>query len=165
MLVVKHPTLFASLLEHLIDFKLYAIVRNPLSLLLSWQVSTMRIAEGRAPVAERHHPNLKSRLQNCREDATGRMLVLLDFFFSRFAEYLPGRILFYEDIIRTQGKSLILINHNAVNISANLSCRNRGHIDDRRKVELCAARLLADKNNSCWRFYSKSDVEDLLAFR
>ncbi|HUK63438.1 MAG TPA: hypothetical protein VLV15_08895, partial [Dongiaceae bacterium] len=59
LLVLKHPSAFTALLDTLRGrFPSFAVVRNPLSILGSWNSVQMGFREGRAPIAEELDPAL-----------------------------------------------------------------------------------------------------------
>ena len=59
-LIIKHPAAFTALLPELAGrFPCYAVIRNPLSALASWNSTKMPVNDGRAPAAEQHDPRLK----------------------------------------------------------------------------------------------------------
>jgi hypothetical protein len=106
-LVVKHNAAFAALLPQLAArFETLAIVRHPLAVLASWNSVALPVRDGRVPAGERLDPALAQRL-DATSDRTARQLLVLDWFFARFAHALPReRVLRYEDIVATQGDLL-----------------------------------------------------------
>jgi hypothetical protein len=161
-LYVKHPSYFSAFLPFLTKrFVCFASVRNPLAVLLSWQSSGMSVAGGRVPAAEAIAPDLKRRLDD-EQDTLDRQIILLDFFFGRFAEFLPGRTIRYEDVVATGGKALGAIDPRARDLDVDLRSRNRASrmpLDEVRRI----AEALLGSENACWKFYARGDVEDVLA--
>jgi hypothetical protein len=106
-LVVKHNAAFAALLPELAGrFETLAIVRHPLSVLASWNSVDLPVRDGRVPAGERLDSALAAALQ-AQPDRLARQLVVLDWFFGRFAAHLPAdRVLRYEDIVASQGAVL-----------------------------------------------------------
>ena len=106
-LVVKHNAAFAALLPQLAArFQTLAIVRHPLAVLASWNSVALPVRAGRIPAGERLDPALAQRL-DATADRTARQLLVLDWFFARFAAALPReRVLRYEDIVASQGELL-----------------------------------------------------------
>jgi hypothetical protein len=70
LLVLKHPSAFTALLE-LRTFPSFAIVRNPLAILGSWNSVQMGFRDGHAPIAEQLDPTLHP-LQLTKTASTGR---------------------------------------------------------------------------------------------
>lgn len=106
-LAIKHNAAFAALLPELAQAYLtFAIVRNPLAVLASWNSVALPVGEGRLPVGERLDPVLARELARI-PDHTRRQLRILEWFFSRFASALPAdAILRYEDVVATHGAVL-----------------------------------------------------------
>lgn len=106
-LVLKHNAAFAALLPALAThFEAYAIVRNPLPVLCSWQSVDLPVRDGHVPAGERLAPELAMRLARL-DSPTGRQLAILDWFFERFEHGLPAtKVLRYEDIVASQGQVL-----------------------------------------------------------
>lgn len=106
-LVVKHNAAFAALLPQLRDaIETYAVVRNPMAVLASWQSVELPVTQGHAPAGERLDPVLAQELLR-HPTVAARQLELLDWFFARFAAHLPPeRVLRYEDIVASGGALL-----------------------------------------------------------
>lgn len=161
-LCIKHPSMFTARLPQMVDvFDCYGLVRNPLSVLLSWRDCGMPVARGRIPAAEGVDAELAARL-DAQESVFDRQLVLLDYFFGRFADYLPERVVKYEDVVATGGRALQRIVPAAAGLDEPLVSRNDRALGQDAEVLRIAERLLRD-DNACWRFYERSDVEALLA--
>jgi hypothetical protein len=72
---------FTALLEGLTHcFPTYALVRNPLSVLASWNSVALPVRQGRLPMAERLDPSLRRMLRR-RSDRFERQICLLGWFF------------------------------------------------------------------------------------
>ena len=115
-LFVKHNALFAALLEDLIElFDVYAVVRNPMSVLVSWQTVDLPVHFGRLPMGEKFDKKLSFQLRTT-ESVLEKQLLVLGWFYKRFNDFInPSRIIRYEDVISSQGRSL----HNVVKNTAN----------------------------------------------
>lgn len=161
-LCVKHPAFFTAALPVLTEhFACFAITRNPLSVLLSWRSSGMAVADGRMPSAERFDPALAAALAE-ENDVLARQFVLMDYCFRQYRRFLPGRTIKYEDIIATGGKVLSAINSQAVLLNEPLQSRNRlGLSNDPEAIAIAKATI--DRNSPCWDFYTRDEVEALIA--
>lgn len=106
-LVIKHNAAFAALLPTLAaQFDTFAIVRNPLAIIASWQSVELPVQQGHVPAGERLDPALAGRLQ-ANPDVLERQLLVLDWFFRQFQAHLPStHVLRYEDIVASQGSLL-----------------------------------------------------------
>ncbi len=162
VLVVKHPAAFTAVLESLIKrFPCYAVIRNPLSVLASWNSTELPVANGHAHNAERLDIDLAQTLERI-EDTTDRQLQLLSWFFEKYQKILPeGSILRYEDIITSGGKSLGVIAPEALALNELLECKNRNRLYDTELMRFLQQKLLKT-DGAFWQFYSKESVELLL---
>jgi hypothetical protein len=163
-LIVKHNSAFAAVLHALSEaLPVYAIVRNPLSVLASWQTVPIPVHFGHARLAEAIDPDLAARL-SALPDTLDRQLHLVAWFFERFVNILPSSsILRYEDIVATDGKLLELIHPSAADLSVTLASRNQAKVYDRTAMRQLGERLLATEG-AYWGpgLYSRDDVAELL---
>lgn len=160
-LFIKHPAFFTALLPCLErHFPCYVNIRNPLSVLLSWRATRFNVMHGRAPAAEMMNAALKNRL-DAHEDVLDRQLILLNFFYGRYAACNAATIIRYEDVIATSGRILSALNRQAFQLNVPLESRNSKEIGSSLDVLRVAERLL-DNENACWLFYSRDDVRALL---
>lgn len=106
-LVIKHNAAFTALLPLLAErFETIAIVRHPLSVLASWNSVDLPVRDGRLPAGERLDAALAARLA-LEPLRLHRQLIVLDWFFARFATALPpSRVVRYEDLIASHGAEL-----------------------------------------------------------
>jgi len=157
-LCLKHPAFFTAALPILASaFECYAIVRNPLAVLLSWRNAPMAVAEGWMPAAQRHDSALDAALR-AQSSVLDRQFILLDYCFRQYAEHLPGRTLKYEAIIASRGRSLALIDRRAQELDEPLESRN-GRMLGSDAAATGIAKRLVDRESPCWAFYDRSDVE------
>lgn len=159
-LILKHPAAFTALIENLVEvFPVYAVIRNPVSVLMSWNTLDVPISRGHAPMAECLDSNLKLMLNNI-EDNLDRQISLLSWFFDKYYKYLPsGNIVRYEDIISSSGENLSrIISFDGV-IDSSLKSKNNNPLYDQslRSEIIDRLRMTAD-DWSGWKYYSRSDV-------
>jgi hypothetical protein len=161
-LVVKHVGVFTALLEGLTHcFPTYALVRNPLSVLASWNSVALPVRQGRLPMAERLDPSLRRMLRR-RSDRFERQICLLSWFFETYRRVLPpSAVLRYEDIVQSGGRALGAIIPEAARLDVPLQSRNVSPLYDPSLVRALGERLLR-ADGSYWEFYSREDVERLL---
>jgi hypothetical protein len=162
-LVVKDPPMFTALLPILVQrFPTFALVRNPLAVLASWNSVDIPAKRGRVPKAEAYDPDLARRM-TAIEDRLGRQLGLLDWWCERFELFLSeDHIIRYEDLVSSGGRALAGLVPAAGGLDEPLSERNANKIYAREDVAKIAEKLLASKG-AYWRFYSRDSVEELLA--
>jgi hypothetical protein len=160
-LIIKHPNAFTVLLPLLRDhFECFAIVRNPLAVLLSWNSTRAKWQEGFVPMAEKLDELLHNQLMRAKSTFE-RQLFILARYFTIIREALPlSQVLRYEDIIETGGSVLSAICPEAERLACYLSNLNTNAAYDRAKVDLFTGELL---HSSCnWApFYGKKDIVSL----
>jgi hypothetical protein len=162
-LVVKHPNAFTALLPHLSSrWRCFALVRDPLALLLSWNSTRAAWTDGHVPMAEAFDPGLRARLA-AEPDRIGRQLVILAWYFEQYRHWLPReRILRYEELIASGGRALAGIVPAAASLDEPLENRNANPTYDRSLVRPLGDRLLAT-DGAMWDFYPRDRIVDRLA--
>ncbi len=100
LLVVKHNALFSAMLDQLSQaVECFAIIRNPLAVLASWQSVDLPVNRGHIPMAEQFDAALKQKLQSTA-DVLDRQLIILDWFFDCYLRKLHlANIVRYEDVV------------------------------------------------------------------
>ncbi|MFI5008677.1 MAG: hypothetical protein ACHQDY_00205 [Solirubrobacterales bacterium] len=162
-LVLKHPVLFTAMLGVLRErFSVFAIVRNPLAVMGSWEGMPMMVRTGDLGLPAVVAPELSNRLAGI-EDVTERQLCLLDWYFGMYEKLLPReRIVRYEEIVSSGGTALASIVPAAVTLRVALEGRNATAVYDREHM-LEVGNLLLSRGQAPWRsFYPASAVEELL---
>lgn len=161
-LVVKHISAFAAVLPELVErFPVYAVVRNPLPVLASWNSIDFNLRKGHIPAAERLDPELRDALA-ALDDPLDRQLHIMAWLHGRFRANLPdSSILRYESIVETGGACLEVIRPSAAGLNEKLESRNLNQIYDRDMVVKIGERLLASEG-AHWESYPKESVERLL---
>jgi hypothetical protein len=162
-LVIKHPNLFTATLSTLqTRYPCYAIVRNPLATLLSWQSIQATVNDGHVPVGESFDPQLKLDLA-AEPDRLGRQLIILRWCYTRYATLLPRKhVIRYEDLVSSGGRALAVIDPDAAAHAEPLDSRNTSNLYDAALVCRLADRLLEDES-IYGGFYRPSDIENLRA--
>lgn len=160
-LLIKHNALFTALLPELHEaFPMYAIVRNPLSVLASWNSVALPVNEGHIPAGEMYSPELKDLLA----DTPGRIerqLHILEWFCQSFARDLPNRILRYEDFVADPtviGRTLSLPTPYKGSVQTRAS-RNQAY--DLVLMEQLYRRLMRF-GEAIWEFYSRDQITELM---
>jgi hypothetical protein len=164
VLAIKHPVAFTALLQPLSQrFECFAIIRNPLATLASWNsLDWLNVGKGHAPIGEKLDAQLQRDL-SAEPDAIERQLHILEWFYERFRKFLPDRaIVKYEDLVASHGRELAKFFSAAADFDENLSSKNVNKFYDRALMLDLGQRLLQRKG-VIWDFYSKRDVENLMA--
>lgn len=161
-IAIKHPAAFTALLPELASrFPCYAIIRNPLSALASWNSTGMPVNDGHAPAAEQLDPCLKNKLSSI-EDRYDRQLALLNWYFEQYKRHLkPNSIIRYEDIIESGGSVLATITPSAAILSEELENQNRSDVYDWGGISPLVERLL-NCDGAYWDYYSRDAVREVL---
>lgn len=162
-LCIKHNGLFTSLLIELTAFfPCYAIIRNPLAILASWNSVDIPINKGHIPVAENIDQELSQKL-NTMPDKIDRQFYILSWFFNHYKKALPReKIIRYEDIIASGGASLQIVVPEAIKLSEPLINKNLHQLYDRELMSALGERLLITEGDF-WHFYTHEDVKTLLS--
>lgn len=160
-LAIKQPAFFTAILKNLVKsglFNCFAIVRNPLSVLLSWNSVDMPVSRGRVPAAEAFDAELKANLDQI-DGLHDRQVFLLNWFFQAYLNYLPAeQIIFYEKMISTEGRSLSAINPMAMNLREALSSKNNNSLYNSELKQILLSKLLNQKEGAFWSFYNKDQL-------
>ena len=163
-LVIKHNAMFTAALKALASrIDTFAIVRNPLAVLGSWNSVGLPVRDGRIPVGERLDPMLARRL----EQETGvleRQIIVLDWFFTQYATHLARhRVLAYEEIVASQGRTLFERLGLRGPADDTLSERNASTAYRRDHIDRCADALRS--RNGAWNVWYPRDAIDGLHAR
>ncbi len=159
-LIIKHNALFTALLPELAaSFPMYAIVRNPLAVLASWNLVDLPINKGHIPAAEQFDRNLKNTLA-VTSDLLDRQLHILEWFCVRYLRHLNGRWLRYEDFVK---EPLSLVNTLGLPAPGALiptrESKNTGY--DLVLMEKLYTRLCAF-GEAIWSIYPRAQVDELM---
>jgi hypothetical protein len=162
ILAVKQPGPFTAMLDRLITcFPVYAIVRNPLATLASWNSVDLAIQGGHFAIVERFDPSLRARLVAI-DDAIDRQIHMLGWFHDQIRRYLPDEaIIRYEAIVETGGKALAVFQPAAASLDERLQSQNTSDHYDHERMLRVGERLLRS-DGAYWESYTKQSVEWLL---
>jgi hypothetical protein len=162
LLAVKHNAVFAVLLPELAKkYPCYSVIRNPLSILASWNSITIPLSRGSCPPFEAMEPGFKRSLQKI-SDLHDKQLFILSAVFEKFMILPKNSILRYEDIVSSGGKALARIVPGAAFLEEDLENKNLNELYDRELMLQLGEKLLK-YDGAFWEFYGKNEVEDLLA--
>ncbi|ASF46106.1 hypothetical protein [Methylovulum psychrotolerans] len=162
-LCVKHNGLFALLLGELTSFfPCYAIIRNPLAVLASWNSVDIPVNYGHIPVAENADRELFQAL-SAIPDRLDRQFHILSWFFGQYKNTLPKeKIIRYEEVIESGGSSLKMVTSGASKLAEPLVNRNVNDLYDKALMLSLGERLL-NTEGEYWQFYTPEDVKSLLS--
>lgn len=159
-LIIKHNALFTVLLPELVDaFPVYAIVRNPLAVLASWNLVDLPINKGHIPAAEQFDLKLQRQLAGI-PDALDRQLHILEWFCRSYVDYLNGRWMRYEDFVVNPASLVATLNLPEPLAAIPVrSSRNSGY--DLALMEELYSRLVVS-GEAIWQIYSREQVQELM---
>jgi hypothetical protein len=162
LLCIKHPGVFTAILEGLVKrFQCYALIRNPLSVLSSWNTVETAINNGHAPAAEGLDKSLKTTL-GALEHKIERQLYLMSWFYEKYKTLLPASsIIRYEDIVSSGGRALSVITPLANRLEEQFESKNKNELYDRKLMATLGEKLL-NADGAFWDFYSKESVKTLI---
>lgn len=160
-LVIKHNALFTGLLPELAQvLPVFAVVRNPLAVLASWNQVDLPVNQGHIPAGEMFCPSLRETLASI-PDRIDRQLYILEWFCERFRAKLSGRVLCYEEFVADAsviGRRMELKTSCQGNL---LSRTNRNSAYDLPLMEELYGRLIGF-GDAIWSFYSRDQVAELM---
>lgn len=183
-LAIKQPGMFTALLPTLVKrFPCFAIIRNPLAIMLSTstlqpgnkrrkdrsattgsqQTNNKRRRSRSAKIT--YDPQLGERLGESRKEGADKIdqrLMRLHYTFERYQESLPeSHIIRYEDICSSRGRALEVIVPAAGGLDEPLENKNLNPLYPRDKVFRLGEKLL-ESEGAYWNFYSREDVEEII---
>ena len=155
-LVIKQNAHFTFLLDRLIhEFPCAAILRNPISVIASWNTIDAPVARGTLTVLETLDPAFHARLEQI-PDLLDRQIVLLDAMFQRYRDTPGLTIVRYEEMIASSGQALSAIVPGALELHEPLESRNRSSIYDPEVMERIKTSVLAFRG--AWLDYYPEQV-------
>ena len=162
LLAVKHNAAFTALLEPLAKrFETFAAVRNPLSVLASWNSVSLPVGRGHVPTAEAIDKELARDLAAI-DDVVGRQIRILDWFCTRFRDAVPAdHVIRYEDVVETGGRALSVVTPLAASLDEKLKSKNRNDLYDAAAMREIGRRLIGTEG-AYWHFYTRESVEELI---
>ncbi len=163
LLAIKHNGAFTAVAHHLVhQYRCFAVIRNPLPVLLSWQTVDIPLNRGRMPVAEAIDTELHRNL-NRLTDHLDRQIFILNWFFERYYQFFSEKnIIRYEDLVKEGSTYLTKITPGACLSSGQLSSRNTSSLYTRELVPEITARL-KNTGGHFTHFYSISEIESVLS--
>ncbi len=163
-LVIKHNAHFSFLLEELVnDFECFAIIRNPLAVVASWNTIKAPVSEGNLKVLKGLDPQLEKKLWKI-PDVIDRQIQLIDVLFGHLNTLEERQIITYENIIETGGEALYPISSHASSLNEKLSNTNLNKRYPSELMEVIYKKLIQKNtaSNNWRRFYSASDFEKVM---
>lgn len=160
-LIIKHNALFAALIRPLqSQFRLYALVRNPLPVLASWRSVNLPVGHGRLPMGEAFDPKL-SQVLNAESDLLERQLVILRWFFDRYRQLKDDQVLSYEKLMSSDGAILSKLTPHRCDTPIRVSPQYKNSMLPHEEYRHLA-RTLIERNEIYEGFYSQAQISSTL---
>ena len=160
-LIIKHNAFFAALLPELAKhFDVYALVRNPLSVLASWQTVDLPVNRGRLPAGEKLSRVLSAQL-NKEPSNLERQVAIIDWFFKQYATLPKEKIIFYEQLMSGDLSSLERISGKVLAEAGREKSKNQYTSYDKDMMVKLGEKLV-QASGEYTGFYSRQDIEDLM---
>jgi ribosome-associated protein YbcJ (S4-like RNA binding protein) len=159
-LIIKEPGIFTAILKNLSEyFPTYAIIRNPLSVLASWNSVPFHVTKGRTPISRLDIALAQGLAKIKDKDKIEKQIYILSWFYEQYKTFLSEQsILRYENIVASGGKALSAIQSQATTLNESLQSKNINKLYDKKLMLVLGKKLL--KSDGCfWEFYSKDSVE------
>jgi hypothetical protein len=162
VLVVKHTAGFTGLLEQLSrKHPCFAVIREPIATLASWATIDAPIRNGRTPAAERLDPRLAAALAKI-DSVLDRQIHILEWYLERFRCLPEYRVIRYDAIVSSGGRSLNVIAPAATSLAEPLSRKNDNPLYDQEHMIQIGRRLIV-RSGVLWDFYDRVATERVLA--
>jgi hypothetical protein len=159
-LALKHNALFTIMVSQLQElYPTYAIVRNPLSILGSWNSVEIPVTRGEVRAAQWLAPQLTEQLEEI-PDIYDKQLHILNWYFNQYLSLPKDNVLKYEEIIRSNGHALKVIHPKAIHLNKPLESKNKSNLYNKDLMKKLADKLLKT-DHAYWSFYNRSDVENI----
>jgi hypothetical protein len=156
-LILKHNAHFTFLLPDLVNhFPCFAVIRNPVSVIASWNTIDAPVARGLLNVLPYLRPDLHKQLEKV-QDLLDRQVLLLHFFFEEYLKNPEIQIIRYEDIITSGGSVLKEIVPEAAFFHEALNSKNNSKIYERVHPESIRERLEKFKG-AYQRYYEAGEL-------
>lgn len=160
-LAIKHNGHFSFLLDDLVgQYPCFAVIRNPLATIASWQTIAAPVAQGNLKILRFLNPDLYCALDQI-EDVLDRQIVLLHALFGCYEKLDSSHVIKYEQIIESGGKALHPIVPAASLLDAVLSNKNRNPLYKEEQFEKIASKL-TQTDGPIWNYYERKEVWRLL---
>lgn len=160
-LVLKHNAEFTQLLPELMnEFSVFAIVRNPLAVIISWRTVEIPVSKGRISKSQWLSPEFHQMLLQ-KKDLLDRQLFILDWYFRQFKALPTSHVIRYEEMINTGGKILCKIADNNLPFDPNLKDMHRLPPGGLPEANILLDKLM--KYQGSWLDdYSETDIKEYL---
>lgn len=160
-LVMKHCAEFSLLFPELTrKYNCFATIRNPLALLGSWNSVNVPVSRGKVAKSKKVLPSFHKQIEAI-DELYDKQLFILSWYFQQYDSLSVDHIIRYEELVASNGRLLSKIVDKEVVLPISLKNRNHSQQYDKEVIAQLAEKLL-ESEGAYWKYYSKSDVEQLL---
>ena len=162
-LAMKHCAEFTLLFPEILEkYSVFAVIRNPLALLGSWNSVNVPVSRGRVAKAQKLNKWLFDKLENMGNDILGRQLFIMSWYFEQFKLLSSERIIRYEDIVTKPSWTISRISGRELSGKyPEMSNKNTSDYYDSEFLKIAGPRLL-ESEGSYWDFYSREDIINII---
>ncbi len=157
-LIMKHCAEFSLILPELTkQYDCYAIIRNPLSVIASWQSVNVPVSRGKVAKSKLFLTELHKTLESL-DKLEEKQYHILNWYFSQFEKLPPENIISYEEIIASQGEVLSGITEQIRKSKNHLESRNDNPLYNKEKLTFIY-KMLLKRGGNFESFYSKNELK------
>ena len=159
-LVIKHNAHFSFLLDQLMPhFSCYVIIRNPLATIASWNTINAPVSRGNLNVLRTLDLGLYEKMESI-PNLIDRQVHLLHELITCYRNVESSKIIRYEDMVQSRGRSLSVISENASLLNEGLENKNENSLYDESLIKEIKSKLLSF-DGAYWEYYNRDDVSKL----
>jgi len=160
LLCVKQNEPFLFLLDELKNkFSCFAIIRNPLAVLASWNCVDFSLQTGYSKIFKKLNHPLHQQLYKIKNKHE-RQILILHAMYQQIALLPSDRVIRYEEIIASHGSVLQKITPQAAYLNEPLVNKNTNVLYDKKIIQTLSEKLL-DFQGAYLQFYSPSNILQL----
>ncbi len=157
-LVIKQNAHFTFLLDRLREqYPCFAVIRNPVSTIASWNTIQAPVARGNLTVLKTLNPGLYEELERI-PGLLDRQVRLAHELFACYLQLGEEQLIRYEQMAESGGAALGRIIPEAAALNETLESKNRNKLYPRQLLDEIKAALLSF-DGAYWAFYSRDEVE------
>ncbi len=156
-LVIKQNGHFSFLLEDLKEeYECFSVIRNPLTVLASWNSIQAPVSRGNLNVLKGLDPILWDRLEGIN-NIYDRQITLLNELFNTLQYISNKNLIRYEDLISTGGKNLFVLHPEASKLNEHMENQNSKNKYDKETLFQLAGKLIS-KGGAWTSYYDEADL-------
>ncbi|MGB1249597.1 MAG: hypothetical protein ACPG8W_03125 [Candidatus Promineifilaceae bacterium] len=162
LLCLKQNELLTFSLNQLVTrFRCYAIIRNPLAVLASWNSVNFSLKNARSHVSQHLKLPIVKQLEAI-PNVYDRQIHILDKMYQQYYDFVDEQnIIRYEEIISSNGQVLQKIAPEALELNATLASKNQNKLYDPKLMKHLLGKLL-NYDGAFWHYYARDSVRQLV---